>query len=52
MGINLVKSSYHFKIKIFINIGSSCIYPPNLKKPIKKINYLKEKLKKQMKVML
>ena len=34
MGINLIKSSYKFKIKNFLNIGSSCIYPPNQKKPI------------------
>ena len=51
MGINLIKSSYQFKIKNFINLGSSCIYPPNLKNPLKKINYWMAKLKKQMKDM-
>ena len=51
MGINLIKSSYQFKIKNFINLGSSCIYPPNLKKPIKENQLLMAKLKKQMKDM-
>ena len=35
MGINLIKSSYKLNIKNFLNMGSSCIYPPNLKNPIK-----------------
>jgi len=46
MGINLVRSSYQFKIKNFINIGSSCIYPPNLKKPIKENQLLEGKIEK------
>ena len=35
MGINLIKCSYKLNIKNFLNMGSSCIYPPNLKNPIK-----------------
>ena len=46
MGINLIKSSYQFKIKNFINLGSSCIYPPNLKKPIKENQLLDGKIEK------
>lgn len=34
MGVNLIKSSYNLKIKNFLNIGSSCIYPPNKTKPL------------------
>ena len=29
MGINLIKVARDLKVKNFINIGSSCIYPPN-----------------------
>ena len=35
MGINLVKSCCDFKIKNFLNIGSSCIYPTNYKRALK-----------------
>ena len=35
MGINLVKSCCAFKIKNFLNIGSSCIYPTNFKHALK-----------------
>ena len=35
MGINLIKCSCKLNIKNFLNMGSSCIYPPNLKNPIK-----------------
>ena len=35
MGINLIKSAHEFKVKNFLNIGSSCIYPPNQIRPIK-----------------
>lgn len=33
MGINLIKVARNLKIKNFINIGSSCIYPPNKLEP-------------------
>lgn len=33
MGINLIKVAHNLKIKNFLNLGSSCIYPPNQKKP-------------------
>ena len=52
MGINLVKSCCFFKIKNFLNIGSSCIYPNNYKRALKEENYLMEKLRLQMKGML
>ena len=32
---NLIKTAYKNKIKHFINLGSSCIYPKNAKQPIK-----------------
>ncbi len=35
MGLNLIKSANKFNIKNFLNMGSSCIYPINQKKPIK-----------------
>ena len=37
--LNLINSAYKNKIKHFINLGSSCIYPKNSKQPIKE-NYL------------
>ena len=33
--INLILESYNYKVKKLILFGSSCIYPKNLKKPIK-----------------
>ena len=33
MGLNLIKTAHKLKIPNFINMGSSCIYPPNQKKP-------------------
>ena len=33
--INLISESYNYKVKKLILFGSSCIYPKNLKKPIK-----------------
>jgi GDP-L-fucose synthase len=33
MGLNLIKASHNLKIKNFLNIGSSCIYPANQNKP-------------------
>ena len=46
MGINLIKSSHKLKIKNLINIGSSCIYPPNQTKPIKENQLLSGKIEK------
>lgn len=37
--LNLINCSYKNKIKHFINLGSSCIYPKDSKQPIKE-NYL------------
>ena len=37
--LNLINSAYKNKVKHFINLGSSCIYPKNSKQPIKE-NYL------------
>ncbi len=37
--LNLINAAYQNKIKHFINLGSSCIYPKNSKQPIKE-NYL------------
>ena len=33
--LNLINLSYKYKIKHFVNLGSSCIYPKNSKQPIK-----------------
>tara|TARA_A100001011_G_scaffold400255_1_gene513574 strand:- start:483 stop:1418 length:936 start_codon:yes stop_codon:yes gene_type:complete len=41
MGINLIKFAHKLKIKNFLNIGSSCIYEPNRKKPVKENQLLK-----------
>lgn len=41
IGVNLIKSAHKLKIKNFLNIGSSCIYEPNRKKPIKENQLLK-----------
>ena len=32
---NLISSSYEYKVKKLVLFGSSCIYPKDLKKPIK-----------------
>ena len=46
MGINLIKSCHNLKIKNFLNIGSSCIYPPNKSKPIKENQLLNGNIEK------
>ena len=33
--LNLINLAYKHKIKNFVNLGSSCIYPKNSKQPIK-----------------
>ena len=43
---NLISASYHNKVKRLILFGSSCIYPKNLKKPIKENQILSGKLEK------
>ena len=43
---NLISSSYENKIKKLILFGSSCIYPKNLKKPIKESQILTGALEK------
>ena len=37
--LNLLDTCFKNKVKTFINLGSSCIYPKNSKQPIKE-NYL------------
>ena len=43
---NLIKSAYRNKVKHFINLGSSCIYPKNSKQPIKEKYLLTSELEK------
>tara|TARA_B100001063_G_scaffold174554_1_gene163554 strand:+ start:147 stop:1085 length:939 start_codon:yes stop_codon:yes gene_type:complete len=43
---NLISASYDNKVKKLILFGSSCIYPKNLKKPIKENQILSGKLEK------
>ena len=44
MGLNLIKVSNTLKIKNFLNVGSSCIYPPNQIKPNKENKLLDGKI--------
>ena len=44
--LNLINLAYKHKIKHFINLGSSCIYPKNSKQPIKEQYLLSNKLEK------
>ena len=46
IGINLIKTSHKLKIKNFLNMGSSCIYPVNQKKPNKEEKLLNGKIEK------
>ena len=43
---NLIKCAHNNKIKHFINLGSSCIYPKNAKQPIKEKYLLSSELEK------
>lgn len=43
---NLIKSAFKNKIKHFVNLGSSCIYPKNSKQPIKEKYLLTDSLEK------
>lgn len=44
--LNLINSAYKNKVKHFINLGSSCIYPKNSKQPIKESYLLNSELEK------
>ena len=44
--LNLINLAYKYKIKHFINLGSSCIYPKNSKQPIKEHYLLSNELEK------
>ena len=44
--LNLIKSACQNKIKHFINLGSSCIYPKNCKQPMKEKYLLTNELEK------
>lgn len=44
--INIIKACQKNKVKFFINLGSSCIYPKNSKQPIKEDYLLDGKLEK------
>ena len=44
--LNLINSAYKNKIKHFVNLGSSCIYPKNFSKPIKEKYLLTSSLEK------
>ena len=44
--LNLINLSYKHKIKHFVNLGSSCIYPKNSKQPIKEKYLLSNELEK------
>ena len=44
IGANIIKSSHENKIKNFINLGSSCIYPRFNKNPLQEIDILKGEL--------
>ena len=44
--LNLINFSYKYKIKHFVNLGSSCIYPKNSKQPIKEKYLLSNQLEK------
>ena len=46
IGVNLIKISYKLKIKNFLNMGSSCIYPVNQRKPNKEEKLLDGKIEK------
>ena len=45
IGMNIVNSSFKYKVKKLINLGSSCIYPRKVKQPISE-NSLSSNLEK------
>mgnify|MGYP003988482303 CR=1 FL=1 len=40
MGLNIVSSAYKYKIKKMVNLGSSCMYPKSLERPIRESDLL------------
>jgi GDP-L-fucose synthase len=46
IGFNLLKSSLTYNVKKFINLGSACIYPRDVKQPIKEKYLLTSPLEK------
>ena len=46
IGMNIVNSSFKFNVKKLINLGSSCIYPKNVKQPILENSLLSSSLEK------
>ena len=44
IGLNLINSSLKHKVKKLINLGSACIYPKNVKQPIKENSLLSSQL--------
>ena len=46
IGLNLIAAAHKYNVKKFINLGSACIYPRNVKQPIKEEYLLSSKLEK------
>ena len=46
IGLNLINSSLNHNVKKLINLGSACIYPKNVKQPIKENSLLSSQLEK------
>ena len=46
IGMNIVNSSFRYKVKKLINLGSSCIYPRKVKQPISENSLLSSNLEK------
>ena len=44
--LNLINLAYKYKIRHFVNLGSSCIYPKNSKQPIREQYLLSNELEK------
>ena len=46
IGFNLISAANKYHVKKFVNLGSACIYPRNVKQPIKEDYLLSSKLEK------
>ena len=46
IGLNLINSSLNHNVKKFINLGSACIYPKNVRQPISEDSLLSSQLEK------
>ena len=46
IGMNIVNSSFKYNVKKLINLGSSCIYPREVKQPISENSLLSSNLEK------